>query len=148
VIGDPLGQFEIEHAHALAALASLETAALGLRAGEPAAPHLARAQEVHDFLASAVREHNEREERALFPLLGDAAPTAVFVDEHAELRSLERNLAAALHDANPDRTADVALDLVALLRAHITRENDVLFPLARAILGPAGLVEVGHRLEP
>jgi hemerythrin-like domain-containing protein len=148
VIGDPLGQFEVEHAHALAALAGLETAALGLRAGEPAAPHLARAQDVHAFLTSAVREHNEREERALFPLLGDAAPTAVFVDEHAELRSLERKLAAALHDADPDRAADLALDLVALLRAHIARENDVLFPLARAVLGPAGLAEVGHRLEP
>jgi hemerythrin-like domain-containing protein len=35
---------------------------------------------------------------------------------------------------------------VDLLGAHIRRENDVLFPMARALLSPAGLAEVMMRL--
>jgi hemerythrin-like domain-containing protein len=144
---DPLSRFEAEHEEALDALARLETAALGLRRGEPAGPHLAGAHAIHSILTTAVKAHNEAEERALFPLLRGEAPTAVFVEEHTTLRDLERRLERALAAGDAGRVATAALLIVDLLRAHIARENEVLFPMARELLGAAGLAELARRLS-
>ena len=147
VTADPLSRFEAEHADALVALDKLEAAALALERGDPPGALLAVVREVHRILTTEVREHNDNEERALFSLLGEDAPTAVFVEEHGTLRQLEHALVRAA-DA-PDaarRVPPVARQVVALLRAHIARENDVLFPMARAVLGPEGLAAVAQRL--
>ena len=146
VKGDPLVRFQAEHQEALMVLGRLEGAALSLRRGGDAAPNLASALEAHAFLSTAVRAHNDNEERALFPLLGDDAPTAVFVEEHRRLRELEGELARVARRGDARMTADVALEMVELLRAHIAREDEVLFPMARERLGPAGLAQVAARL--
>lgn len=146
VTGDPLVRFQAEHQEALAVLSRLEGAALALRRGGDPGPSLAATLEAHAFLSTAVRAHNDNEERALFPLLGDDAPTAVFVEEHQRLRELEGELARVARAGDVPATADVAIETVELLRAHIAREDDVLFPLARERLGPAGLAQVAARL--
>ncbi|MGH7635766.1 MAG: hypothetical protein ACRENC_18715 [Gemmatimonadaceae bacterium] len=49
--------------------------------------------------------------------------------------------------ANPaGEVPPAAYDLIDLLRTHIERENEVLFPMARACLGPTGLSNVAERL--
>ncbi len=108
---------------------------------------LATARRVHDFLSTAVRRHNENEERALFGLLDDHAPTQLFVDEHGTLRSLEHELASALTAARADDVARVAVELIEILRAHIDREDRMLFPMARAQLGADGLARVARILD-
>jgi len=143
---DPLRGFEAEHREALAELAQLEEAALGLRAGGDTARHLDTAARVLRVLSTAVRAHNEAEERALFPLLDDDPTVPVFVAEHRQLRALEEELAAGLDSGSPQRVAGIALHIVDLLRAHIEREDLMLFPSARAALGPEGLAEVARRL--
>jgi hemerythrin-like domain-containing protein len=148
VSGDPLRRLEAEHRDALAALLRLEQAALGLEGGAPPEPHLETVREVLTILTTAVRAHNESEEAALFPLLADQAPSAVFVDEHRELRGLEQRLGRELGEPRSVRAiAATALAIVELLRAHITREDEVLFPMARALLGAEGLAAVARRLE-
>lgn len=147
-MNDPLQQFEAEHEEALAALARLEAAAAGLRAGGSSDTHFATIREVHRLLCGAVREHNEAEERALFPLIGEDAPVGPFLDEHQVLWGLERDLATAVEQRALEQTARLSLEIVDLLRTHIQRENAVLFPMARALLGPAGLQAVARRLEP
>jgi hemerythrin-like domain-containing protein len=144
---DPLLRFEAEHEEALEALARLEASALALQQGEPASPHFATVRAVHAALITAVKDHNEAEERALFPLLGDEAPTALFVEEHVALRDLERDLGHGLATGESGRVAAAALLIVDLLRAHIARENEVLFPMARGLLGAAGLAELARRLD-
>jgi hemerythrin-like domain-containing protein len=145
---DPLRQFEREHAEALEVLERLERAATALEEGGEPAQHLTEARAALDFIRSAVRRHNEAEERALFPFIEDALPAALFIEEHVRLRALEEALEAALAGGDPAREAvEPALELVALLRAHIDRENNVLFPAARALLGTDGLVMVARRLE-
>ena len=144
---DPLGRFEAEHVEALAALDRLEAAAVALEGGEAPDRHLGVVREVHAVLSGAVREHNENEERVLFPLLGDDAPTAIFVEEHLTLRQLEHHLRRAADGPDPRRRVPpLAHQIVELLRAHIARENDVLFPMARALLGAEGLALVARRL--
>ncbi|MBI3983649.1 MAG: hemerythrin domain-containing protein [Gemmatimonadetes bacterium] len=145
---DPLTRFEIEHEAALAALARLEGAALALECGEPPERHLDTARSVYGELCTAVRAHNEAEEDVLFDLIGADAPTALFVEEHHMLRRLEEELARAVDAGDaPHRVPPVAREIVALLRGHIQRENEVLFPMARALLGPEGLAVVARRLE-
>jgi hemerythrin-like domain-containing protein len=144
---DPIRRFEEEHEVALAALDRLEAAAEALRGGAPAEPHFATAREVHGLLCGAVRRHNEDEERALFPVLGEDAPLGPFLEEHETLWKLEEDLATAIGRADRERVARLALDIVDLLRTHIRRENDVLFPMARALLGAEGLAIVARKLD-
>lgn len=144
---DPIRRFEQEHEVALAALARLERAAEALRNGEPVAAHLVTAREVHGLLCGAVRQHNEDEERALFPVLGEDAPLGPFLEEHGTLWKLEEDLVIAIDRADRERVSQVALEIVALLRTHIHRENEVLFPMARALLGPEGLAIVARNLD-
>lgn len=143
---DPIRRFEEEHDVALAALTRLEGAAEALRSGAPAEPHFATARQVHGLLCGAVRQHNEDEERALFPVLGEDAPLGPFLEEHETLWKLEADLLAALDRAEGERVARVALEIVDLLRTHIRRENEVLFPMARALLGADGLAIVARKL--
>lgn len=147
VTTDPIRRFEEEHVVALAALDRLEAAAAMLRTGAPAEPQLAIAREVHGLLCGAVRRHNEDEERALFPLLGEDAPIGPFLEEHDTLWKLEADLVAAIDRGNRDQVARQALEIVDLLRTHIRRENDVLFPMARALLGADGLAIVARNLD-
>lgn len=143
---DPIGRFEAEHKVALAALERLERAAAALQSGAPSEPHFAIMREVHGLLCGAVRQHNEDEERALFPVLWEDAPLGPFLEEHGTLWRLEDELAVSLDRGDGDRAARVALEIVDLLRTHIQRENEVLFPMARAFLGAEGLAAVARRL--
>lgn len=147
VTADPIRRFEEEHTVALAALDRLEAAAEVLRTGAPAEPQLAIAREVHGLLCDAVRRHNEDEERALFPLLGGDAPLGPFLEEHETLWKLEADLAAAIDRGDREQVARQSLEIVDLLRTHIRRENDVLFPMARALLGADGLAIVARKLD-
>lgn len=144
---DPLRHFEEEHEVALAALEQLERAGDALRGSEPPEPHFAAAREVHGLLCGAVRRHNEDEERALFPLLGEDAPLGPFLSEHEILWKLETDLGSALDRKDRARVARLALEIVDLLRTHIRRENDVLFPMARALLGADGIAIVARKLN-
>lgn len=144
--GDPLARFQAEHVEALEALDRLEGAARVLQGGEAPELPLKVVREIYKFLTTAVRRHNYMEEAALFPLLGMNGPPAVFAEEHRDLRLLERRLGRALRSAAPARTAPpLAVEFAQRLRAHIQREDEVLFPWARARLGPAGLALVAER---
>lgn len=147
---DPIQRFEEEHRHALGELKKLEAAARRLRAGavaEIAEVEIAAARSAYDFLSTAVREHNENEELALFSVLGDEAPTEPFVEDHIALRAMERRLLDAIEGRDAGEVAAAGLAIVETLRDHIDREDHVLFPLAREQLGAEGLLEVARRLE-
>lgn len=145
---DPLARFEAEHQEALAMLDRLDAASGALEAsGDPAAA-LATVREVLAFLSSAVRQHNENEERALFTVLEEPDLTAPFVTEHVRLRNLERQLTRALEASDAvARIPRVTAELIGVLRDHIAREDGMLFPHARSVLGAEGLAAVAARLR-
>ncbi len=146
---DPIQRFEDEHQHALGELEKLEAAARAMAgaAGDVAETQLEAARAAHEFLSTAVREHNENEELALFSVLGDEAPTEPFVEDHVAIRAMERRLLAAIEARDTAETAAAGLAIVDALRDHIDREDNALFPMARELLGPEGLLEVARRLE-
>jgi hemerythrin-like domain-containing protein len=99
------------------------------------------------FLEAEVMQHFELEERALFPVLarhiGDTqGPLAVMNAEHATFRQLLAGLTAALRSGKLDQQQRCTRDLVALLRGHIAKEDEVLFPLALGMLSPEEISEV------
>ncbi len=125
---ETLGQ---QHQTVLARLQAVEAAMPG-----PAAV----LEDFHAFLAGELGEHFELEEAALFPILATrpqlaAGPIAVMEAEHLEFRSLLAELGAALGRPGGEHQAAVTSRLiVALLRAHIEKEDHVLFPLAAEVL--------------
>ncbi len=116
----------------------------------------------HDFFEyfdDGLLDHNRREERQLFPLLHsklvasgehsiDKTPrTAIDLmeDDHVKFIQLGAlcfnmlGLAAHLHDARSaafvlDTACNTGRELTELLRLHIHREDNILFPLAHKLI--------------
>lgn len=105
------------------------------------------ARQILDFLGTfADRCHHGKEEDHLFPMLirkglpRGVGPIAVMLDEHDRGRAEVAELRAAL-DAHERQDAGAAVRFgeharayVQLLREHIAKENDVLFPMADGML--------------
>jgi hemerythrin-like domain-containing protein len=82
------------------------------------------------------RNHHGKEERLLFPAMvkagvpAEGGPMAVMLAEHNQGRAI---VLAMTHGPTPGRAAR-AREFVELLRAHIAKENEIVFPLAEAVL--------------
>jgi hemerythrin-like domain-containing protein len=102
------------------------------------------------YLEAEVMHHFELEEHALFPLLENHLPTthgplAIMNAEHVEFRQLLQGLAAAVRAGALVAQRAQAADLIALLRGHIAKEDQVLFPMAERLLSREELGEVERR---
>ena len=102
--------------------------------------------------------HHAKEERLLFPLMrerGDqaGAPVAAMLREHEGGRERVRRLEGCLEPASAgDREAVAAVvenlsAYAALLRSHIAKENNVLFPLADHLLDADDQRELAEAFE-
>jgi hemerythrin-like domain-containing protein len=118
-----------EHEVILQALVVLERAANLLAAGQPLSE--STLADLVQFLRTfADRCHHGKEEEQLFPAMrakGAGSMLTVFIEEHEEGRGYLRTLASGAPLA--ERVA-AARRYVGMLRDHIERENEVLFPLA------------------
>jgi hemerythrin-like domain-containing protein len=117
-----------QHQEVLAQLAEAETR---LEAGDLSA--------FAAYLEGDVVLHFSIEEGALFPVMErylsvDQGPLAVMHAEHASFRELLRHLGAGVRAADRNQQRICARDLIELLRAHIAKEDQVLFPMASRIL--------------
>lgn len=99
--------------------------------------------------------HHGKEEGLLFPAMEAAGlprefgPTACMRHEHEQGREFVRSMHAALEQlaAGADARAGfvaAARGFERLLRAHITKENEVLFPMAGRMLAPDALASLGR----
>lgn len=124
-----------EHRVILRALDVVERA-IARAAGGAAVPDSWWADAVAWLRGFADANHHAKEEQSLFPALlkagvpSEGGPVDVMLEEHAQGRALIAAIAGA---AGAARMA-AARDYVALLRAHIDKENGVLFPLADAVI--------------
>ena len=137
-----------EHAGIERMLALVEVGAKRLQQGEQVPPELFR--DATDFFRGfADACHHAKEEEQLFPSLEEhgvpreGGPVGVMLIEHDEGRAFVRAMSAAVEPyaaGDPAaRTALVqnALGYVALLRQHIFKENQILFPMADQVFSPA-----------
>jgi len=138
---NPTDVLKREHRVIERALAALEVAAERLLAGERVDPafFLRAAEFIKEFADGC---HHHKEEGVLFPAMQEAGvpveggPIGVMLEEHEEGRRLSAamregamRLGAGAAEAGRD-TAENALGYVALLRGHILKEDNVLFPMA------------------
>ena len=106
-------------------------------------------EKMADFFKMFVdRCHHAKEERHLFPALErhgvpkEGGPLGVMLSEHEEGRGYVRAIAAALpglkagRNAAAAQLADGLLAYTTLLRAHIDKEERVLFAMADRLLTP------------
>jgi hemerythrin-like domain-containing protein len=140
----PTDVLKQEHTVVLLVVDAMDREAQAIRSGA-----LVRADEVTKMVAF-MREftdgcHHNKEEKVLFPTLQELSPQAdgpvtVMLHEHEQGRAHARAIAAALPEAaegDAAAAATVADNLAGyaeLLRAHIEKENTVLFPFAERTL--------------
>ncbi len=147
-----------EHGAVERILAVLDVAAGRLEEGRPVRPGLFI--ESADFLANFVdRCHHQKEEGHLFPTLqaagvpGDGGPIGVMLMEHVEGReyiAAMKEAAAAYARGDDSAAPDLAQAIrsyAELLRAHIWKENNILFPMAEEILSPEDHAALTQRFE-
>jgi hemerythrin-like domain-containing protein len=103
--------------------------------------------------------HHSKEEELLFPLLElkgirrHGGPLGVMLHEHEEGRALIREMAEAAEefqsgqDAASLHWARAARAYAQLLRTHICKENNVLFPMAERTLAPEEQTQLAERFE-
>ena len=98
--------------------------------------------------------HHGKEEGTLFPAMVKAGvaenggPIGAMLAEHEAGRALVRKMEEAL-GKGPDYTefARSAKQYSQLLKGHIAKENDVLFPMAEARLGTSSLEQLYQLFE-
>jgi len=147
-----------EHEAILKMLAVTEEVARRLEGGEQTAPETL-ANLLEFFRLFADKCHHGKEEDLLFPQLEKkgmpraGGPIAVMLAEHNQGRALIRQMAQAAdaYSRQPEKAgpawAEAARGYTSLLRAHIEKENHVLFFMAERMLTPSEQAELAEGFE-
>jgi len=103
--------------------------------------------------------HHQKEEQVLFPMMVDAGlpreggPVGVMLYEHQEGRACVGAMKAALEGVAAGAAGaradllNAAQSYVDLLRAHISKENEVLFPMAERLINAHQQDEMRRQFE-
>ena len=175
-LGDPIDRLLGEHEEIMAEVAELRRAVRDLAAGgEAALPAATPALErVGRMMATRLLQHARREDEALFPaleeVLGAGGPTGVMRLEHQEIHEQAALFRRTLHELNEvehpaivegggrlrmqvaagadaGSLAATGAEIVRLLDLHFSKEETILFPMARQMLSPETLEDVARRME-
>lgn len=149
---DAIAILEHEHEAILFGIGLLEKAAAKAGAGSESAradlPELVR------FLKGfADTCHHGKEEGILFPALeraglgGAGGPIGAMLEEHARGRAFIAGMTDAILRSDWAGFSAAVAGYAALLRAHIEKENGVLFPLGRRALGSDSLEAMGGEFD-
>lgn len=160
----PVDALIAEHRLIAAVLGSMEMIAHAIEGG--AAPDVRAARAALRFMTEfADGLHHEKEEAILFPALGRLGvcatnqPFVMMCHEHevgrAHVRRMAKFLDVLEHGASDGVARETAAiefareakSFAALLRHHIARENDELFPMIRASLGSADVAALAAAFE-
>ncbi len=147
-----------EHQVISRVLEALESAANSAEGGQPVRP--AFFYDAADFVRGfADGCHHRKEENVLFKAMAESGvpvtggPIGVMLDEHEQGRQLTRVMRKAAqeweggNEASRSAAAQAAVSYVQLLRQHIMKENNVLFPLAERALSPGQQAKLADDFE-
>ncbi|MBI3098745.1 MAG: hemerythrin domain-containing protein [Planctomycetes bacterium] len=112
----------------------------------------AKVREVLHFFDHQIVLHRRKEEEILFPRLAshfpeNAGPVFVMLEEHREEKRHIEGMRSSLGAGDSAAVAMHARHILDLLRQHIAKEDQVLFPMAEEMLADAErpAVERGFR---
>ncbi len=129
-----------EHEGIKRVLALIEKSYEKIEKGEALPPDFL--PEILDFIKTfADTCHHGKEEGVLFPLLEKRGiprdgPIGMMIMEHAMGRSSVRKSTEALERGNTKEALEKLLEYVHLLRDHIVKENNILYPIGNEVLTP------------
>jgi hemerythrin-like domain-containing protein len=174
---NPIDELLQEHVEIMAEVADLRRAVRDLtERGDAALPAVSPAlAAVSRMMETRLLLHARKEDEALFPALerifgADGGPTAVMRREHQEIHAQAALFRRTLHELNEvEHPAIVAggtrlaslvaagagaeslrttgAEIVRLLDLHFSKEETILFPMARQVLSPEVLDDVARRIE-
>jgi len=142
-----IGVLKDEHKIILERLDRLEAAVRGTQIDK---------QEVESFLhfgETFAEPHHEKEEKVLFPALekkgvpNEGGPIGCMLSEHMAKREYVKNLKTALEGNNQDNVRKNAMAIVALLRDHISKEDNILYPMAKQVLNSDELKDLAEQCD-
>lgn len=147
-----------EHQAILKMVEASEAVAQRLRQGEEIRPEILNTiQEFFQVFADQC--HHGKEEDIFFPLLEargvpkGGGPLGVMLNEHEQGRAIVRRMRQASESyasgagGSAETWAQAAEEYAALLRSHIFKENNALFPMAERVLSGAELEGVAEDFE-
>lgn len=155
--GTPTQILMAEHELILEALDALEKKAVAVGAGSAA--DRAYFEKAVTFLRGfADKCHHGKEENLLFKRMAErgfpvqSGPIAVMLSEHEAGRAYIRGMADGAAKLGTDpaaagRISESARGYIELLRAHIGKENNVLFPMADRALTPDDQAHLAAEFE-
>lgn len=104
-----------------------------------------------DFTQSFAEPHHHKEENVLFPKLEEkgipreGGPIGMMLLEHETKRGFVKNLREALENGDEAKIKENALSIVNLMRDHIYKENNILYPCAEDVLSEEEMNEMGAK---
>ena len=147
-----------EHQAILKMVEASEAVAARLRQGEKVQPGILNTfQEFFQLFADQC--HHGKEEEIFFPMLESrgvpkaGGPLGVMFNEHEQGRTLIRQMRQASEaygsgaEGSAETWAQAAEEYAALLRSHIFKEDNVLFPMAERVLSGGELERVAADFE-
>ena len=105
------------------------------------------------FTETFAEPHHRKEEEVLFPELErkgipkEDGPIGMMLMEHEIKREYVKNLEKAAGDNNGDEMKRNSLAIVSLMRDHIFKENNILYPMAEEVLSEEDLSELSHKCQ-
>lgn len=105
------------------------------------------------FTENFAEPHHKKEEEVLFPELErkgipkEDGPIGMMLAEHEMKREYVKNLEKAAGDNSDDEMRKNGLAIVSLLRDHIFKENNILYPMAEEVLSEKDMSELSHKCQ-
>lgn len=155
---DPFARLESTHRRLEERLRDLAMAVTDLLDPHRRTEALEVIRETAGFFDRGAVRHTDDEDQTLFPrLVGSGELEAVLTrlrEEHEQHRAIEgrlRGLIEGWPSSGPDaggqsKLADLSAQLASVYREHIRREETELFPVARRILSPEVIAEMGREM--
>jgi hemerythrin-like domain-containing protein len=143
-VDDPFDMFRKEHEEILAYLKQMDKAAEVIRDHGFSSDAFEQIATGCRFINAKIRQHEENEEKYLFPLLdrhANSSQPAMRI-EHRELCRTAALLLETVEDLEKGKIYPTTIgelvqtskSLVVMLNSHIEKENEVLFPMAMRLL--------------
>ena len=114
---------------------------------------MGKIREFLDFTESYAEPHHHKEEKVLFPALekkgipNEGGPIGVMLSEHEAKRGFVKELRKAVKEGKEDKIKENALAIVSLMRDHIFKEDNILYPCAKDALSQEEMAELGLQCE-
>ena len=140
---DPFGELSAEHEIIEKVLAALEAASTRV---DISLDFFEKAADFAEQFADGY--HHSKEELKLFTYLEhrgmprDYGPLGVMISEHDTGREHIRNMRSQLRAGDVDALQREGAAFAKLMRAHIAKEDEILFPMGMAMLKPEEIQEI------